>query len=402
MMHIMELFCPFRLSQAYKTLEEQEIQASIPNLKPTRRRKIRIHTITPQRMNSIAESHEKNNEKVSELDLKGIINDSMESLRTTSTKKTTNNSSTVDKLRIAVRTASALQAWTQLPTSEQKCEDDKAENQTENQSLVTYKSDSKVENAQPTKPQTPRSTPKKILVRKESSKALVTQREKDTARLIENIRREKARATEAQQKKEQSRKKAKDCDMHDDREGEKKKNVHVRLFENNYGRSRQQQEPQGSKFFRSIMERRFGATGVGYTFNSLLDSASYRDADKSTLAGSTSGYTNAVSETFLTSSGSVMDMYTSTCVDSKVESSTSRDAASRRTATLVSRSESPERPRTSQSKYSNRNEDTSRERQRSKSRTKSRSQSAKHEQNKSSKSSKPETDAESSGKKTET
>ena len=336
-------------------------------------------------MTSIAESHETDNDKTSESPVKESVNGSLESPPTTRTVIST--TSAVDRFRNAARRVSMVRAWAKkLPNCDEKDGEGQKETQAVNHSVVRFKSEE--DQPRPASSRTPR-TPKKILVNGDRT----NKREKETARLIAAIQREKAKAKEAKYNKakynrELESKKLKEKELCDEKDSERKKSVHVRLFEDGNNRSGRQPEPQGSKFFRTIMKRRFGTAGVGYTFSSLLDSASFRDTGKTT-AGSTSGYT----ETFLTCSESVMDLNTSTCVESVVESSCSR--TSKRVASL-SRSESPERPRTSLSQYSFKNVEVNSR----KHKAKSISQSTKPDPKKNSKlSSKTEAEGKLSGKK---
>ena len=142
----------------------------------------------------------------------------------------------------------------------------------------------------------------------------------------------------------------------------------VRLFDN---RPRSQSEPQGSKFFRTIMKRRFGTSGVGYTFSSLLDSASFRDHGK-TIAGSSSGY--GYTDTFLTCGETVIDMDASSCVGSMVESCSARTVRTSKRTAIPARSESPERPKSSLSKSSLRNTEINNRKHKTKSISQSTSQ----------------------------
>ena len=304
-------------------------------------------------MNSIDESQETDNDKSSEPPVNQGV---MESPPTTG--RVTSQLSALDKLRNAAKKAAMVKAWSRAQNSDQKAGEEKKETEVGNQPVVRFKSQE--DPPQPVSSRTPR-TPRKILVHRESA----NKRDKETARLISAINREKAKAKEAIQNKakynkEHESKKLKEKEPCDEKDVERKKSGHVRLFGDN-----RQPEPEGSKFFRTIMKRKFGTAGVGYTFNSLLDSASFRDTGK-TIAGSTSGHT----ETFLTCGESVMDMYSSTCVESMVGSSSARTS---KRAPSLPRPESAVRPRTSLSRCSLRNDEISSRRHK----TKSASQSTK-------------------------
>ena len=333
-------------------------------------------------MISIAESNESNNEEISNTSFNQSINESMESPPTVG--GTTGGLSAVDKLRNAAKKAAMVKAWSRSQRFDKQDEEEEKENQAANKSVVRFKSEdhppqptnsTKLKNGHQTdggktENQTakqsvksknePSTIAKKILVKKDSSNVLVNKRDKETARLIASIQREKAKAQEARSKKERENKKVKEKVACNEKEVENNRRIlkTVRLFDS---RPRSQSEPQGSKFFRTIMKRRFGTSGVGYTFNSLLDSASFRDPGK-TIAGSSSGY--GYTDTFLTCGESVTDMCASACVESVVESCSVR--TSKRTS-ILPRSESPQRPKSSLSRSSLRNDEISNEKHKTKS-----------------------------------
>ena len=199
---VSKLKCIFRLSHAYKSMEEQEIQASIPNIKPSRRPRIRMPTVTPQRMNNIAERHETDNNRSSDHSVNESVNQSMKSPRTAS------RAASLNKLRNAVKKAAMLKAWSRGQNSDRK---DGEETQAVNQPVVRFKSEE--DSPQPVNSKTP-TTSRKLLVNGDSA----NKRDKETARLISAINREKAKAAiqnKAKYNKERESKKLKEkepCD----------------------------------------------------------------------------------------------------------------------------------------------------------------------------------------------
>ena len=349
-------------------------------------------------MISIAESNETNNDESSNTTFNQSIMESMES--PPNTGGTISGISALDKLRNAAKKAAMVKTWSQSHKYDPNDGEEENENRAANNSVVRFKSEdhppqptsprmlqsgqvtdgsknkkqtakqsvvgfkSKNEPPQPTSSHSSRIA-KKILVKRDSSNVLVNKRDKETARLIASIQREKAKAQEARSKKEN--KKVKEKVARDEKEVERNRGIlkTVRLFDN---RPCSQSEPQGSKFFRTIMKRRFGTSGVGYTFSSLLDSTSFREPGK-TIAVSSSGC--GYTDTFLTCGESVTDMDASTCVGSMVELCSVR--TSKRTSTLA-RSESPQRPKSSLSKSSFTTGEISNRKQRTKSISQSTSQ----------------------------
>ena len=145
-----------------------------------------MSTVTPpQRMTSIAENHETDNDKTSESPFKESVNSSLESPPTTRTVSST--TSAVDRFRNAARRVSMVRAWTKkLPNGDEK-DGGQKETQAVNHSFVRFKSEE--DQPRPASSKTPR-TPKKILVNGDRT----NKREKETARLIAAIQREKAKA----------------------------------------------------------------------------------------------------------------------------------------------------------------------------------------------------------------
>ena len=179
----------------------------------------------PQRMISIAESNETNNDESSNTP----FNRSTESVESPpTTGGTTSGLSALDKLRNAANKAAMVKAWSRSQNCDPKNGEEEKENRAANNSVVRFKSEdhppqpassrklqnghqayggktesqtakqsvvgfkSKNEPPQPTSSRSSR-TAKKILVKRDSSNVLVNKRDKETARLIASIQREKAK-----------------------------------------------------------------------------------------------------------------------------------------------------------------------------------------------------------------
>ena len=151
-----------------------------------------MSTVTPpQRMTSIAESHE--TDKTSESPFKESVNDPLESPPIA--RAVTGTTSAVDRFRNAARRVSMVRAWAKkLPNCDEKDGEGQKETQAVNHNVVRFKSEE--DPPRPASSKTPR-TPKKILVNGDRT----NKREKETARLIAAIQREKAKAKEAKYNK---------------------------------------------------------------------------------------------------------------------------------------------------------------------------------------------------------
>ena len=247
----------------------------------------------------------------------------------------------MEKLKSAIRKASITRAFTQLPGSRKTDETDQNESGPSSQPLSPQVSENPL--------------------RKNSSVSLENRFDFNKRRKSSQVSLDlKAQKENGKSEAETSlksimkdgKKKSNKTDASDGMVSEdkpmRKRSVSVKLFENfeNSTRSRSRgsvPDTPSSKFFNTLMERKFSTAGIGFSYNTLLDNGSNNDFDRtrSTVTGSVSGF-NMLSESCMTGSETVFDF--NTCTGSLNGSCISRNTSFRNR-----KGETAERPKTSHS-----------------------------------------------------